>query len=102
MTESSHLPPGVNVRHVVGCMEQCAALEVAADWDNVGLLLGDLAAPVERLMTCLTVTPEVVAEAVAERVQCIITHHPMLFRAVKRLTNATSEGQMLLALIRAG
>jgi dinuclear metal center YbgI/SA1388 family protein len=83
-------------------MEQFAPLELAADWDNVGLLLGDLAAPVERLMTCLTVTPEVVAEAVAERVQCIITHHPMLFHAVKRLTAATSEGQMLLALIRAG
>ena len=38
----------------------------AAEWDNVGLLLGDPAGAAERVMTCLTVTPDVVAEAVRE------------------------------------
>ncbi len=50
----------------------------------------------------LTATPEVVAEAVAEHAQLIVTHHPILFRAVKRLTDATAEGRMVLALIRHG
>src|SRR5439155_23559597 len=73
-----------------------------AEWDNVGLLLGDRAAPVRRVLTCLTVTPESAAEAVESEAQLIVTHHPILFRAVKRLTTATAEGRMLLALIRAG
>src|SRR5207253_9062743 len=63
---------------------------------------GDAAAPVERVLTCLTVTPPVVAEALESRVQLIVTHHPLLFRASKRLTTATVEGRMLLDLIRAG
>src|SRR5262249_4436575 len=53
-------------------------------------------------MTCLTVRPENAVEATAARANLIVTHHPILFRGVKRLTDATSEGRMLLALIRAG
>ena len=92
----------LTVAAVVEFLKQFAPPPLAADWDNVGLLLGDADAEVRRVLTCLTVTSEVAAEAVAEGVQCIVTHHPILFRAVKRLTTATSEGRMLLALIRAG
>jgi dinuclear metal center YbgI/SA1388 family protein len=51
-------------------------------------------------MTCLTVTPESAAEAIETGAQLIITHHPILFRPVKRLTTANPEGRMLLGLIR--
>ena len=47
-------------------------------------------------MTCLTVTPDSAAEAIETGAQLIVTHHPILFRAVKRLTTATPEGRMLL------
>src|SRR5262249_16674652 len=87
---------------VVEFLEQFAPPELAAEWDNVGLLLGDRAAEVQRVLTCLTVTPEVVAEAVEEGAQLIVTHHPILFRPVKRLTAGNPEGRMLLALVRAG
>src|SRR5581483_1944399 len=53
-------------------------------------------------MTCLTVTPESAAEAIEAKAQLIVTHHPILFRGVKRLTDATAEGRMVLALARAG
>lgn len=87
---------------VVDYLEQIAPPELAAEWDNVGLLLGDRNASVERVMTCLTVTPASAAEAVEERAGLIVTHHPILFRPVQRLTSATPEGRMLLDLIRAG
>jgi dinuclear metal center YbgI/SA1388 family protein len=87
---------------VVSYLDQFAPPSLAADWDNVGLLLGDRTATVERVMTCLTVTPASTAEAVEQQAQLIVTHHPILFRAVKRLTTANPEGRMLLSLIRAG
>src|SRR5947209_8063121 len=90
------------VAAVLDFLEQLAPLDLAADWDNVGLLLGDRAASVERVMTCLTVTPEAAAEAIAERVQLVVTHHPILFRPVKRLTTDAADGRMLLDLVRAG
>lgn len=79
-----------------------APLELAEDWDNVGLLLGDRTAPVARVLTCLTVTPDVVAEAVAERAHLIVTHHPVLFRPVQRLTADDPDSAALLWLMAAG
>jgi dinuclear metal center YbgI/SA1388 family protein len=90
------------VATVIEYLEHLAPLELAADWDNVGLLLGDRGRQVERIMTCLTVTPESAAEAIEKNAQLIVTHHPILFRAVKRLTDATAEGRTVLNLIRAG
>ena len=74
----------------------------AAEWDNVGLLVGDTAQPVRRAMTCLTLTDDVTAEAIQNDCQLIVTHHPVLFRAVKKLTSTTPDGRLLLPLIRAG
>src|SRR5262249_11607298 len=100
---TNHGPPTMQtVATVVDYLAQFAPPALAADWDNVGLLLGERGAEVRRVLTCLTVTPEVAAEAVEAGVQLIVTHHPVLFRPVKRLTTATPEGRMLLALIRGG
>jgi dinuclear metal center YbgI/SA1388 family protein len=90
------------VAAIVEYLERFAPPGLAAEWDNVGLLLGERTAPVERALTCLTVTPEVAAEAVEGGAQLLVTHHPIFFRAVKRLTADTPEGAMLLALARAG
>lgn len=87
---------------IVAELERLAPLSLAADWDNVGLLLGDRAAEVKRVMTCLTVTPESAGEAIERGAQLIVTHHPVLFKAVKRLTGDTPEGRLLCGLLRAG
>jgi dinuclear metal center YbgI/SA1388 family protein len=87
---------------VIDYLEDFAPPGLAAGWDNVGLLLGDRQAVVQRIMTCLTVTPATAAEAVECGVQLLVTHHPIMFRGVKRLTAGTPEGRMLLPLLRAG
>lgn len=90
------------VADITDFLRALAPLDTAASWDNVGLLLGDSRAQVTRVMTCLTVTPESAAEAVAEQAQLVVSHHPILFRPVQRLTTETPEGRMLLELARAG
>jgi dinuclear metal center YbgI/SA1388 family protein len=71
-------------------------------WDNIGLLVGDDSCLVERVMTCLTVTDLVCAEAVRLGVNLIVSHHPFPFRPLKRITSSTVEGRLLLKLISAG
>ncbi len=83
-------------------LEQFAPLALAESWDNVGLLWGDAAAPVTKVMTCLTVTPESAAEAIKEQAELIVSHHPVLFRPVQRVTTDTPEGATLWKLARAG
>lgn len=96
------MPAVPSVAAILDYLESFAPARLAAEWDNVGLLLGDRTTRVKRLMTCLTVTPSSAAEAVEGKVQLVITHHPILFRGTKRLTTANPEGRMLLSLIRAG
>ncbi|MCE9566864.1 MAG: Nif3-like dinuclear metal center hexameric protein [Planctomycetes bacterium] len=90
------------VSEIAAYLERFAPCATAADWDNVGLLLGNPTDSVERVMTCLTITLDVVEEAVRERVSLIVSHHPILFRAVKKLTASTADGKIVLPLLRAG
>jgi dinuclear metal center YbgI/SA1388 family protein len=90
------------VAEVTGWLEQFAPSHLAEPWDNVGLLWGDPAAPVQRVMTCLTVTPGTAAEAIQEQASLIVSHHPVLFREVKRIRADLAETGHLWKLARAG
>jgi len=90
------------VSEVCRFLDQLAPLELAEDWDNVGLLVGRADASVRRILSCLTVTPDVAAEALEQDVQLIVSHHPVLFRGSRTISDQTSEGRMLLDLIQGG
>ena len=90
------------IRQITDFLKQIAPLRLAEEWDNVGLLLGDEADPVQRVLTCLTLTTDVADEAAAAGAGLIVTHHPVLFKPVKKITSSNSEGRMLLNLIRHG
>ena len=92
------------VSDIVARLESFAPSSLAEDWDNVGLLWGDQAASIDRIMTCLTVTPTTVEEAVSESVGLIVSHHPAPFRPLQRLISRPddSQGRSLWALARAG
>ncbi|MFO0910242.1 MAG: Nif3-like dinuclear metal center hexameric protein [Isosphaeraceae bacterium] len=83
-------------------LDDFAPLATADDWDNVGLLWGDPEATVHRVMTCLTVTPTTAREAIDARAEAIVSHHPVLFRAVKRVVAGEGDGRFLWPLARAG
>jgi dinuclear metal center YbgI/SA1388 family protein len=89
------------VAEIAEFLESFAPTKLAEAWDNVGLLVGDPLASVERIMTCLTITPTSTEEAIAGGANLIVAHHPLPFRPLNRLTTATPEGRMLLDLIAA-
>ena len=74
-------------------LDAFAPPHLAAEWDNVGLLVGDRGQAVERVMTCLTITSATAAEAVRERANLVVTHHPLPFRPIKRLTADEPAGR---------
>ena len=90
------------VADLVRVLEDLAPLELAEEWDNTGLLLGDAAWDVSSVLTCLTLTADVAAEAVRTSAQLVVTHHPILFRPVQRLVAHDPQGAMLLLLSAAG
>lgn len=90
------------VAEVGAFMEAFAPKSLAADWDNVGLLLGDAERPADRIMTCLSLTRDVVEEAVAERADLVIVHHPLPFRPLKAVTTGSFDGGRIWRLASAG
>lgn len=84
---------------ITSILETYAPLDLAEDWDNVGLLVGDTDWSVERVMTCLTITPATVQEAVEGRANLIVAHHPLPFRPLSAITSTTTPGRLLLELI---
>jgi dinuclear metal center YbgI/SA1388 family protein len=89
------------VAEIADFLEHFAPSRLAEEWDNVGLLVGRPDRPAERIMTCLTLTPDSVTEAVAEQASLVVAHHPLPFRPLKRLTADSAEGRLLLDLIEA-
>lgn len=90
------------VADVGAFMEAFAPKSLAADWDNVGLLIGDSARSVARIMTSLSLTSDVVEEAVAERADLVIVHHPLPFRPLKAITTSSFDGGRIWRLASAG
>ena len=81
-------------------LEQFAPPSLAEEWDNVGLLVGCPGRSAGRIMTCLTVTVESVSEAVDEQANLIVTHHPLPFRPLKRITTTEgTPGKLLMRLL---
>ncbi len=90
------------VGDVASRLEQLYPLRLAESWDNVGLLVGDKQAGVARIMTCLTITPESAEEAIQEQANLIVTHHPLPFHSLKRLTTEVTSTRLLWQLAHAG
>lgn len=90
------------VAEIVAWLEGFAPSSLAETWDNVGLLWGDPSGPADRVMTCLTVTPETAAEAIEAGAGLIVSHHPVLFRGAKQIRADRGDGAYLWALARAG
>jgi len=90
------------IEDVARWLEGFAPVRLAEPWDNVGLLWGDPQREVERVMTCLTVTSETALEAIEERAELIVSHHPVLFKGAKQIRADRPESAPLWRLARAG
>ncbi|MDF2548179.1 MAG: Nif3-like dinuclear metal center hexameric protein [Anaerosolibacter sp.] len=85
---------------IINLIEGVAPVHLAEPWDNVGLQVGNPDREVHRVMVCLEVTEAVIDEAIEKRVDMIITHHPLIFKAIKSICASDPVGKLLHKLIR--
>ncbi|MCB9852986.1 MAG: Nif3-like dinuclear metal center hexameric protein [Phycisphaerales bacterium] len=84
-------PKPARVRDVCAAMECIAPTWLAADWDNVGLLVGSEDWPAKRILLTIDLTPEVATEAIEKKTDVVIAYHPPIFRAVKQMRPDLSQ-----------
>ncbi|WP_188631372.1 Nif3-like dinuclear metal center hexameric protein [Lentibacillus kapialis] len=81
-------------------MESWAPLNLAYDWDNVGLQIGSFHKPVKKVMVTLDVLETTVDEAIENDVDLIIAHHPLLFKPLKQVNVDTPKGIIIQKLLQ--
>ena len=97
------MPPRLD--EVLSELDAIAPLALAADWDNVGLLLEPLANPnptVRRVLLTIELSERVVDEALEHQAQLVVAYHPPIFHGLKRLTPRDAEGHVLLRTLEGG
>ena len=88
------------------CSEIITRLELlsppsfAEEWDNVGLLVGRLDQEISSVYIALDVTDKVIDEAIQCGADMIITHHPLIFSGLKKVTDGDLVGNRLIKLIQ--
>lgn len=87
------------VQDVFQTLCQLAPLELQMDFDNSGFLLGHGDEPITRALMALDVTDAVIDEAICVKAQLIISHHPLIFRPLRSVTDGSPEGRRVLKLI---
>lgn len=92
----------LTVQRVYELIDALAPFDTQADFDNSGLLVGNPQAEVTGIHLALDVTDRVIDDALAAGANLIVTHHPLMFSARKRLTEADYEGHLLIRLIANG
>ena len=90
------------VNEILTYIETLAPHSMKMDWDNVGLLCGSRTAEVSKILVALDPFEGVCEEAAAWGAQLIVTHHPLIFRALKSITDDTSIGRSIQLLCREG
>lgn len=88
------------VSDIVGIINVFAPFGRAEEWDNAGLQVGNPAAPASRIMVALDAGRSAVEAAVAARCQLLLTHHPLIFRPLKKISVADPLGQLVTLAIR--
>lgn len=92
----------LTVQDVIQVMDRWAPPGMAYEWDRIGLTLGRPDAPVRRVLVALSVTTDVAKTAVRDKADLIVSHHPLIWDALKRIRTDDAANEALLALVKAG
>lgn len=90
----------VNVGEVLDYINKVAPWGYAEEWDNVGLMVGSRSYPVKKVLTCLDVTNGVIEEAIRQKADLVVSHHPFLFSKLNRMDFDTLKGRQIYELIK--
>jgi len=90
----------LTVAELIKLINDLAPPGLAEEWDNVGLQVGDLTQTVHRVLVSLDVDERVIDEAVSQKADMIISHHPMFFHPVKNILFHHPLGKEVRKLIK--
>jgi len=92
----------VKIKEVLSALERFAPLPLQESWDNAGLQTGLTETEVSGALLCLDVNERIVDEAMAKGCNLIVSHHPLLFRGLKTISDLTDVQRTVMRAIQQG
>lgn len=90
------------ISEVIRSLEETFPLAYQESYDNCGLQIGDPETPLSGIMVAVEATEEILQECIGKGCNLLITHHPLLFRGVKRISTTSYIERCVLFAIRNG
>lgn len=90
----------MKISETVQAVADFAPVQLAAEWDNVGFLVGDEERECTGVVTCLDCTEEVIDKAVAEGCNLIVSHHPFIFKGIRELNLCRTQSRAIEKLFK--
>lgn len=92
----------MKIREIIDALEKFAPLPLQEEYDNSGLQVGLTETEVSGALLCIDVTEAAVREAVVSGCNLIVSHHPLLFKPLKSLTDRTETERCVMEAVRNG
>jgi dinuclear metal center YbgI/SA1388 family protein len=90
----------MKIHEVIQCLENFAPLSLQEDYDNAGLIIGDVSGSCSGILTTLDVTEETIDEAFQKKCNLIVAHHPIIFRGLKKLNGKNYVERTVISAIK--
>ncbi len=88
------------VKEIIKIFEDFAPLSLQESYDNSGLLVGDVNQTIKGILLTIDITENIVNEAIENNCNLIISHHPLIFKPIKRLTCDNETQRCIIKLIK--
>ena len=85
---------------IINELEDFAPTSLQEDYDNSGLLVGDMGMEISSALICMDITDEVMQEASKGGFNLVISHHPFIFTGIKRVTEKNMQNRILVHAIK--
>lgn len=92
----------MNCNEIIKALEKEFPLYSAEEWDNPGLLVGRRDREVSKIMVSLDATDEVIDQAIKQKADMLVTHHPMIFGSLKKVNTDDFIGERIIRMIENG
>ena len=92
----------MKIKEVLSALERFAPLPLQESWDNVGLQVGLTETEVSGALLCLDVNEKIVDEAIQKGCNLVVSHHPLLFRGLKTISDLTDVQRTVMKAVRKG
>ena len=92
----------MKIKEVLSALERFAPLPLQESWDNAGLQVGLTETEVSGALLCLDVNEKIVDEAIRKGCNVVVSHHPLLFRGLKTISDLTDVQRTVMKAVQKG